>query len=199
MTTSAATSVTIDGATVNGMVNPNGQATTAWFEWGTSPTLSTFSTIATQLIGSGSTSQPFTTVLSGLNSGMTYYFRVAASNAAGTTKGSILSFSPTGSTPPYPPSAIIKAISWAPASTIIRQADGSDNWPITWGADNNLYTAYGDGWGFDPKIPDKLSLGFAVITGSPPAFSGVNYRSPTGEQTGDDICRRKAERDADGG
>jgi len=180
-----ATYVTSYVATVNGMVNPNGQSTTIWFEWGTSPTLSTFSTIATQLIGSGSTSQPFATTLSELNSGTTYYFRIAASNAAGTSKGSILSFGTTGSNPPYPPSPIIKAITWAPASTIIRRADGSDIWPITWGTDNNLYTAYGDGWGFDPKIPEKLSLGFTVITGSPPDFSGVNYRSPTGERTGD--------------
>ena len=44
VTTNAATSVTGSGATVNGSVNPNGQATTAWFEWGTDPALTTFST-----------------------------------------------------------------------------------------------------------------------------------------------------------
>jgi len=63
---------------------------------------------------------------------------------------------------------------------------------MTWADDGELYTAYGDGWGFDPKLPDKLSLGFAVISGSPPAFSGSNYRSPTGEQVGDGVTAGKA-------
>jgi hypothetical protein len=34
VTTNAATSITTTSATVNGGVNPNGLATTAWFEWG---------------------------------------------------------------------------------------------------------------------------------------------------------------------
>jgi len=41
--TNLATSISSSGAMLNGGVNPNGQATTGWFEWGTSPTLSTFS------------------------------------------------------------------------------------------------------------------------------------------------------------
>jgi CubicO group peptidase (beta-lactamase class C family) len=93
---------------------------------------------------------------------------------------------------PYPPSPIIKAITWSPASDIIRQARGSDNWPLTWAGDNNLYTAYGDGYGFDPKVPEKLSLGFAVVSGSPHSFHGVNFRSPTGEQKGDGKIGKKA-------
>ena len=95
VTTNAATSVTSAGATLNGGVNPNGVATTAWFEWGTSPTLTTFSSTASQSLGSGTTSQAVTAALSGLSSGTTYYFRVAASSTAGTSKGSIASFSTT--------------------------------------------------------------------------------------------------------
>ena len=194
-TFSSANSITQTGAILNGNVTPNGQATTAWFEWGTDSILATFSVTPNQSLGSGTTSQAVMATLSGLSFGMTYYFRVAASNSTGTTKGSIASFStttPQGGAAPYPPSPIIKAITWAPTSSIIRQAQGSDNWPITWGADDNLYTAYGDGYGFDPQVPVKLSLGFAVISGSPPAFIGVNYRSPTGEQTGDGETGKKA-------
>lgn len=40
---------------------------------------------------------------------------------------------------------VIEEISWAPQSTIVRRARGSDNWPLTWGEDDALYTAYGDG------------------------------------------------------
>ena len=90
--TNAATSVTTTGGVLNGGVNPNGLATTGWFEWGTSPTLATFSSTSTQSLGSGTTSQAVSATLSGLTSGTTYYFRVAASNSAGTSKGSIASF-----------------------------------------------------------------------------------------------------------
>jgi hypothetical protein len=77
-------------------------------------------------------------------------------------------------------------------SDIICKAIGSDNWPISWGADNDLYTAYGDGWGFEPKVSTKLSLGFAKITGRPPDFQGRNIRSPTGEKSGNGPSGKKA-------
>ena len=94
--------------------------------------------------------------------------------------------------PPYPPSPVIKKIVWAPTDQIIRKASGSDNWPITWADDDNQYTAYGDGWGFELKTKDKLSLGIAKITGSPPDFSGTNVRSETGERLGQGARGAKA-------
>jgi CubicO group peptidase (beta-lactamase class C family) len=86
---------------------------------------------------------------------------------------------------PYPPSEVIQGIEWSPADTVIRKADGSDNWPITWADDDNLYTAYGDGWGFEPKADVKLSLGFARVGGGPTDFVGVNLRTESGERRGD--------------
>ena len=86
--------------------------------------------------------------------------------------------------PPYPPSPVVKKIAWALTGEIIRKASGSDNWPITWADDDNQYAAYGDGWGFEPKTKEKLSLGIAKINGSPPDFSGTNIRSETGERFG---------------
>jgi CubicO group peptidase (beta-lactamase class C family) len=94
--------------------------------------------------------------------------------------------------PPYPPSPVIKGIAWADADTVIRKAKGSDNWPLTWGDDDNLYTAYGDGWGFEPKVDKKLSLGLAKIKGSPPDFQGINIRSKTGERLGQGAAGTKA-------
>ena len=82
-------------------------------------------------------------------------------------------------------SPAIARLTWAPEKTIIRRASGSDNWPITWGDDDRLYTAYGDGWGFAPKIKGKLSLGLARVEGTPPKITGVNIRSATGEKKGD--------------
>ncbi|MBK9166171.1 MAG: serine hydrolase [Bryobacterales bacterium] len=90
-----------------------------------------------------------------------------------------------GLRPPYPPSRIAGDVGWADYRTIVRMAQGSDNWPMTWGDDDAQYTAYGDGWGFDPKTPEKLSIGFAKVTGPPEQFEGINIRTPTGERKGD--------------
>lgn len=93
---------------------------------------------------------------------------------------------------PYPPSPVIRTIEWAPRETIIRVAPGSDNWPVTWADDDALYTAYGDGWGFDPQRKLKLSLGLAHITGVPPDLSADNLASPAIEQTGEGPAGKKA-------
>lgn len=93
---------------------------------------------------------------------------------------------------PYPPSTVITGIDWAAKETIIRKAKGSDNWPLTWADDDRQYTAYGDGRGFEPFAPRKLSLGFARIEGDPPDFRGVNIPSASGEQLGEGAEGKKA-------
>ena len=55
-----------------------------------------------------------------------------------------------------------------------------------------MYTAYGDGNGFEPFIAQKLSLGFARIAGTPPRVTAENIRTPTGEATGDGAAGKKA-------
>jgi CubicO group peptidase (beta-lactamase class C family) len=94
--------------------------------------------------------------------------------------------------PPYPKSAAIRGISFAAPSTVQRQGIDSDNWPVTWGDDDNLYTSYGDGYGFEPYLKEKLSMGFARIEGPPEQFRGINLRSSTGETTGDGPAGAKA-------
>jgi CubicO group peptidase (beta-lactamase class C family) len=116
---------------------------------------------------------------------------IAAAVPAGTPRREAEASNPEPK-PPYPSSSFIQSIVWAPKEEIIRQARGSDNWPITWADDNNLYTAYGDGWGFDPRVPEKLSLGFAKVMGTPPDFQGVNIRSASGEDKGDGARGKKA-------
>ncbi|MCA9147115.1 MAG: serine hydrolase [Planctomycetaceae bacterium] len=94
--------------------------------------------------------------------------------------------------PPYPPSPVIANIEWAPPETIVRKARGGDNWPLTWGDDDNLYTAYGDGKGFEPLIDVKLSMGLSRISGPADKFTAVNLRSPTIETRGDGPSGKKA-------
>jgi CubicO group peptidase (beta-lactamase class C family) len=93
---------------------------------------------------------------------------------------------------PYPRSTVITGITWAPRETIVRKAKGSDNWPLTWADDDRQYTAYGDGWGFEPLLPRKRSLGLARIEGGPAKLHGENILSATGEQFGDGARGKKA-------
>jgi len=92
---------------------------------------------------------------------------------------------------PYPLSEKITSLIWEPASSIVREAKGSDTFPITWADDGNLYTSFADGWGFEPMVPDKLSMGFAKIAGSAQDFTGVNIRSAD-EQYGGGAKGKKA-------
>jgi CubicO group peptidase (beta-lactamase class C family) len=93
---------------------------------------------------------------------------------------------------PYPPSKAVTRVDWAPKETIVRRAPDSDNWPLTWADDGHLYTAYGDGTGFVPKVPEKLSLGLARVEGGPEDFTGINIRSATLEQKGNGKAGKKA-------
>ncbi|MFO7904934.1 MAG: serine hydrolase [Pirellulaceae bacterium] len=92
---------------------------------------------------------------------------------------------------PYPPSPLITGVEWGPKDEIIRLGRGSDNWPLTWADNGHLYTAYGDGWGFEPRVEEKLSLGLGRVEGDPPKIKGVNVRSDF-EETGDGRRGRKA-------
>jgi hypothetical protein len=96
--TGAVTAFTETSATVTGTVNPNGQATTWHFEYGTTPSYgsSTPSTSA----GSGTTSAGVSATISGLTPATTYHYRFVAANASGTTNGSDGTFTTSGSGAP---------------------------------------------------------------------------------------------------
>ncbi|HEX7976053.1 MAG TPA: DUF4185 domain-containing protein [Anaerolineales bacterium] len=87
---------------------------------------------------------------------------------------------PSGAkTPPYPPSPVVASISWD-YSRMDRKAQGSDIWPLTWADDGNLYSAWGDGWGFS-NTGEKLSLGVSRIEGMPGSYTGTDLWSAVGK------------------
>ena len=92
VTTAAASAINVDNAALNGTVNPNGLATTYWFEWGTGSTLATYDNTASQSAGSGVADVGATATITHLTLGTRYYYRLAASNSAGTSKGLIQHF-----------------------------------------------------------------------------------------------------------
>ena len=88
--TGAASGVGPTGATVGGTVNPNGQPTNWYVEYGT--TTGYGSKTATTDAGSGTSSKSVSAALTGLTAGKTYHFRLVATSDAGTTTGSDASF-----------------------------------------------------------------------------------------------------------
>ncbi|MCX6143621.1 MAG: T9SS type A sorting domain-containing protein [Ignavibacteriales bacterium] len=92
VTTNGVSSVTVNSATLNGTVNPNGATTTAYFKWGTTANLATSDSTSVQNKGSGLNDQAVTASISGLTSNTPYYFQIVAQNSAGSQKGSIESF-----------------------------------------------------------------------------------------------------------
>ena len=56
-----------------------------------------------------------------------------------------------------------------------RLAPGSDNWPVTWADDDNLYAAWGDGGGFGgSNSSGRVLLGIARIEGDAANATGKN-------------------------
>ena len=103
-----------------------------------------------------------------------------------------LNLSPPSDGGPVPQSPVVTSLSWASTSSIRRSANGSDGWPITWAADNRLITAFADGRGFLPNVPNKLSLGLARVDGTATSHMGTNFRSTSAERTGDGPFGKKA-------
>ena len=77
-------------AQIWGSVNPNGKPTSAWFEWGATPSYGNFTSV--QDMGSGNSDLSFGRSLGPLTPGTTYYFRVTATNSVGQAYGDGLSF-----------------------------------------------------------------------------------------------------------
>ena len=90
VTTEAASGVVSQAAFLNGSVNPKGSATTYKFEYGTAKGSLTSSTSSSSA-GSGTTSSKVSKAVT-LEPATTYWFRISAANANGTSQGGELSF-----------------------------------------------------------------------------------------------------------
>jgi Fibronectin type III domain len=83
--TGSATSITLRSARLNGTVNPNGLATTWFFEYGTTTGYGSQTSLG--VAGSGTMSRNVAVSLSGLKPGTTYHYRLIAANASGASVG----------------------------------------------------------------------------------------------------------------
>jgi plastocyanin len=100
--TEAATSVTEAGATLNGTVNPGGQATSYVFEYGTDTSYGQH-TAEVALAASDHASHSVSATVTGLAAGTRYHFRLRATNASGPAEGTDREFMTTSPPPPSSP------------------------------------------------------------------------------------------------
>lgn len=92
--TNAASGITRTSATANGHVNPEGYATSYWFEFGTTSALGNLTGYTSA--GDGKVSTAVSASLPDLKPLTKYYYRVNAQNQFGTVTGSIQSFTTAG-------------------------------------------------------------------------------------------------------
>lgn len=94
-TTEAAIAVSYKQATLKGTVNPEGSATTYYFEYGTTEAYGTKIPVSPASVGSGTSNVPVSQTPTGLSEGTEYHFRVVAEGEE-TTKGEDLTFTTAG-------------------------------------------------------------------------------------------------------
>lgn len=90
--TTSATNIAQSSAKFNGRVNPNGDATRFWFEYGVDSLLGSLlgSTTKTNVAGSGTSNVSVSTTVTSLSKDTRYYYRVVAENSYGTVRGDIV-------------------------------------------------------------------------------------------------------------
>ncbi|MEY2515840.1 MAG: hypothetical protein QOJ89_3198, partial [bacterium] len=104
--TTATTSITQTSATINGTVNPRGDATSYHFEYGTDATYGA-STTTGNVTPTDFADHNVSAPISGLDPGTQYHFKLVATNAAGTSETSDATF--TTSPPPGPSATTLAA------------------------------------------------------------------------------------------
>jgi formylglycine-generating enzyme required for sulfatase activity len=133
--TLSASTITTTGAMLNGTVNPNGYPSTAWFHWGATTNYGNFTSMIN--LGSGTNALPFSAPLAGLAPGVTYHFRVAATNDYGLVYGSDQSFTTLG----LPQISTLPATDVSPNSATLNGTVNPNGYPTTawfqWGTTTN--------------------------------------------------------------
>ena len=141
--TGAASSIGLTSAKLNGTVTPNGQATSWYFEYGTSTSYGTKT--SAKSAGSGTSAVKVAASLTGLRRTTTYHYRLVASNASGTTVGGDRTFSTA-----LPPSVRTGAAQDVAATTATLTGAVDRR-----GRSTNWYFEYGTSTSYGARTPNR--------------------------------------------
>ena len=136
VSTGAATGITASSATLTGSIDPNGRATTYFFEYGSSTSYGTKT--PTRGAGSATTGQSETAAISGLQAGHTYHFRIVATSDAGTSTGKDAAF--TTSSAPQVVTGDAAAV--APTAATLTGTVTANGLSTTWWFEYGTSTSY---------------------------------------------------------
>ena len=164
VTTGSATNITSNSATLSGTVNTHGWTTTAWFEYGV--TSGSYTNTSSTL----SVSWTVSIDISGLSSGTTYYYRLAAQNSAGTTYGSEMSFTTTDTTSPTGSISINSNTAYANSATVTLTLSATDDVGVT-----SYYISTSS---TTPAVSDS---GWTAITSTTSYTENVSYTLSSGD------------------
>lgn len=135
--TGSSTSVTVSSAALNGTVDPNGRATTWYFEYGASTGYGSRTSVKNA--GSGTTATGVSAAVSGLRPGRLYHYRLVATSDAGTSRGADRTFSTFG-----PPTAVTRpASSLTHSSARLNGTVNANGLATTWYFEYGTSTRYG--------------------------------------------------------
>ena len=143
VTTGPTTAVGSASATVTGTVDPNGQSTTWYVEYGTSTSYGSKTSAASA--GSGSSATSVSAQLSGLKAGTTYHYRFVATNSSGSDQGSDAVF-----TTLVPPDVTTGSASGIGTSSATLNGTVDPN-----GRDTTYYFEYGTTTSYGTKTSSK--------------------------------------------
>lgn len=183
-TTNAATAVTSTGATVNGTVNPNGQATTYAFEWGLTASYGNEAPSPSASAGAGTADVPVSVALGGLASGTLYHFRVIASSASGVVTGADETFTTAGS-PPTPATVTTDSASNVTAtSAVLNGSVVPGETPTTCSFAYGPTTSYGSLTTAQPVAAGTTSVAMKATINGLASATGFRYQLVCNSATG---------------
>ena len=184
VTTKAASSVTSTGAKLNATVNPNGQATTYFFDYGTTTSYGSKTSVVSA--GAGTKAVAVSATLTGLTSG-TYHFRIEATSSAGTSVGGDMTFATTG--PPAVQTGTAQGASTAGATLTgtVNPHGNTTSWYFQYGST----TAYGSQTPSKSAGAGTTSTGVSAVVSKLVAGTTYHYRlvatSSAGTTYGSDV------------
>lgn len=139
VSTGSASSIGDNSAVLHGSVNPNGQATTYYFQWGLTSAYGTTGHLHSA--GSGTVARAVTATATGLIPGTVYHYHVIASSRFGTSIGVDRTFKTSG----HPPPGVITgpAIGIGKFTATVTGTVGTNGEATTWAFQYGPTPAYG--------------------------------------------------------